>query len=190
MRHHRHPLPWPVVKVGQEAVERWRKSLWGRPEASVVVVLAVGRSPAASAVAAAAAAAVVSAASVALASVEPVEFRTAADRRTPCRRSFVRNCWGAAAAAAAGRDREDHPPEAVSCAAGRRRSPQPGSHYCSCWVSTWPWHRWLLLLLRWASSVAPEFAAAAARPFDSSLDFDSMLRILAADIVVANCFHK
>lgn len=92
MRHHRHP--WPVVKVGQEAkrrrkvnrmskigigmglmlaryspVERWRKSLWGRLGASVVVVLAEGRSPAASAVAAAAAA--VSAASAALASVEP-----------------------------------------------------------------------------------------------------------------------
>lgn len=49
-------------------VERWRKSLWGRLGASVVVVLAAGRSPAASAVAAAAA---VSAASVALASVEP-----------------------------------------------------------------------------------------------------------------------
>lgn len=73
--------------MGREAVERWRKSLLGRPGASVVGVLVVGRSPAAFAVVAAA-----ELAASALASVEPVEFRTAVGRpRTPGRhrRSFV-----------------------------------------------------------------------------------------------------
>lgn len=69
-----HLLPhWPVVKAALEAVERWMALKARMPGASVVVVLAVGRSPAASEVTVAAVAA-----SVVLASVEPVEYRTVA----------------------------------------------------------------------------------------------------------------
>lgn len=73
-----HLLPrWPVVKAALEAVERWMALKARMPGASVVVVLAVGRSPAASEVTVAAVAA-----SVVLASVEPVEYRTVAGRYT------------------------------------------------------------------------------------------------------------
>lgn len=73
-----HLLPrWPVVKAALEAVERWMALKARMPGASVVVVLAVGRSPAASEVTVAAVAAF-----VVLASVEPVEYRTVAGRYT------------------------------------------------------------------------------------------------------------
>lgn len=73
---HRHPR-WLVVKAVLGVVERWMALKARMPGASVVVVLAVGRSPAASEVTVAAVAA-----SVVLASVEPVEYRTAAGHYT------------------------------------------------------------------------------------------------------------
>lgn len=77
---------WPVVKEVPEAVERWRAPKARMPVASVVVVLAVGHSPAAFEVRTAAVASVV------LASGEPVEYRTVAVRCTTCH-SFVHSCW-------------------------------------------------------------------------------------------------
>lgn len=155
-------LRWPVVKVVLEAVGHSMAPKARMPVASVVAVLAVGRSPAVSEARVAAAVA-----SVVLASVEPVEYRTVAARCTPCH-SFVRSCWRAVVPAAAS-------------SAGPRRS---GSYCCWCWASRLPWRRSLLLR---SASVALVFA----RPSGSSSgSVDSMLRILAAGTVAASCFHR
>lgn len=75
--HHRH---WPVVKGVQEAVGHWMVLQVRMLVASVVVVLAVGHSPAVFEVMVAA-----------LASAEPVVCRTVAVR---CRcHSFVHSWW-------------------------------------------------------------------------------------------------
>lgn len=77
--HHRH-RHWPVVKVVRGAVGHWMALRVRMPVASVVAVLAVGRSPAVSEVMV-----------VVLASVEPVECHTVAVR---CRcHSSVHSWW-------------------------------------------------------------------------------------------------
>lgn len=77
--HHRHHH-WSVVKVVREAVGHWMALRVRMPVASVVAVLAVGRSPAVPEVTVAV-----------LASVEPVVCRTVAVR---CRcHSFVHSWW-------------------------------------------------------------------------------------------------
>lgn len=78
--HHHRLRHWPVVKVVQEAVGHWMVLQVRMLVASVVAVLAVGRSPAVSEVTVAA-----------LASVEPVVCRTVAVRYR-CH-SFVHSWW-------------------------------------------------------------------------------------------------